>query len=111
MNGCQIAKTLSKRLRRCFIYKILLNLSIKYNPNLARILFVFLLVFHTLLLAQRKAGGTVQDSNGEAVPYATIYFKDSYKGTLSDENRKFYMEIDNYFSVRVVSLMRYKILV
>ena len=75
---------------------------------MARILFILLFVLPTILLAQTKAGGIVQDSNGDAVPYATVYFKNSSKGTLSDENGKFYLESDSDFSALVISFMGYK---
>src|SRR5699024_10752401 len=86
----------------------LLSLRTLYKPVLARILFILLFVLPTILLAQTKAGGIVQDSNGDAVPYATVYFKNSSKGTLSDENGKFYLESDSDFSALVISFMGYK---
>lgn len=73
--------------------------------TLSLILLIFL---PSLLFAQTRVGGTVVDAKGKSVPYATIYFKDSYKGTLSDENGKFYLEADETFSVLVVSFMGYQ---
>lgn len=76
-----------------------------------RLLYLSLCIFlPSLLIAQTKVGGTVVDEKGKAIPYATIYFKDSYTGTLSDENGKFYLESDKTFSTLVLSFMGYKTL-
>ncbi len=73
---------------------------------------VFLLILFvipsTLLAQTTRVGGKVQDVNGHVIPYATVYFKDSSKGTLSDENGKFYMESKEIYSALVISFMGYK---
>lgn len=73
---------------------------------------VFLLILFvipsTLLAQTTRVGGKVQDVNGHVIPYATVYFKDSSKGTLSDENGKFYMESKETYSALVISFMGYK---
>lgn len=75
---------------------------------MARILLIILCLFPSYLFAQTKAGGQVKDSNGGSVAYATIYFKDSSKGTLTDENGKFYLESDRTFPTLVVSFMGFE---
>lgn len=71
-------------------------------------LLLFLFLLPSCLIAQVKVGGTVKDSEGKGVAYATVYFKDSSIGTLSDENGKFYLESDKTFSELIVSFMGYK---
>lgn len=70
--------------------------------------FLFLCFLPSLVFSQTKVGGKVKDNKGREVPYATVYFKDSSIGTLSDENGKFYLESDRTFSILVVSFMGYK---
>lgn len=75
---------------------------------MSRFLFAVLFFSSSYLFAQTKAGGLVQDSNGDAVPYATVYFKDSSKGTMTDEKGKFYIESNETYPILVVSFMGYK---
>jgi len=55
--------------------------------------------------SQVKVGGYVYDTSGEPIPYADIYFKGSTKGTVSDENGKFYLESDKNYHILVVSFL------
>jgi hypothetical protein len=47
------------------------------------------------------------DTNGEAVAYANVIFKDSNEGTISNEEGRFYLESDESYSVVVFSFMGY----
>ena len=83
--------------------------SPKLHINTQSFFFFLLLCFlPSLVFSQTKVGGKVKDNKGREVPYATVYFKDSSIGTLSDENGKFYLESDRTFSILVVSFMGYK---
>lgn len=85
-----------------------MNYSVKYRPALGRLLFVVLLAFPSILFSQTRAGGKVQDSKGDPVAFATVYFKDSSKGTLTDENGKFYFDSEVSYPILVISFMGYK---
>lgn len=47
------------------------------------------------------------DTNGEAVAYANVIFKDSNEGTISNEEGRFYLESDESYSVVVFSFLGY----
>lgn len=51
-----------------------------------------------LLIAQTKVSGLVYDEDGNPVPYANVVFSNSTKGTITNENGKFYLESDNTYN-------------
>lgn len=57
--------------------------------------------------AQTKVSGKVLDEQGDPVPYANVLFKDSFEGTITDENGTFYLESDLNYQVLEVSLLGY----
>lgn len=57
------------------------------------LLSVILLFSIGWLQAQNTILGTVTDTDGEAIPFASIYVKDGYKGTSSNNEGNFYLEL------------------
>ena len=68
----------------------------------------FLLFLSVSLFSQTKIGGVVVDAHGVPVAFANVIFKDSNKGTITDENGRFYMESPQTFSTVVFSFVGYK---
>jgi len=66
------------------------------------------LLFTFLLSAQTKVGGIVLDEFDEPVAFANVIFKDSYEGTISNDDGRFYMESDNTYETLVVSFIGYE---
>jgi predicted transcriptional regulator len=58
--------------------------------------------------AQTKVNGYVFDEANEPVAFATILFKGSIEGTITDENGKFYLESKKNWSQLVVSFIGYE---
>ena len=58
--------------------------------------------------AQTKVSGYVFDEANEPVAFATILFKGSIEGTITDENGKFYLESKKNWSQLVVSFIGYE---
>lgn len=73
-----------------------------------KLFFPFLLLFAVIANAQSKVGGLVTDENNDPVAFANILFKDSYEGTITDDNGNFYLESDNTYDTLVVSFIGYE---
>ena len=58
--------------------------------------------------AQTKVSGYVFDEANEPIAFATILFKGSIEGTITDENGKFYLESKKNWSQLVVSFIGYE---
>ena len=71
------------------------------------IYFLFLFIF-SMSFAQVKISGIVVDEQNESIPFANIVFVDSYTGTVSDENGKFYLESNNTYTKIEVSFIGYE---
>ena len=68
-----------------------------------------LLLFITVVaLGQTKVGGIVLDENGQPVAFANVLFKNSYEGTITNDNGRFYMESDNTHDVLLISFIGYE---
>lgn len=87
-----------------------MNIKRVNKRTITQVLFVALCLLPVLMFSQTRVSGHIKDVAGLAVPYATVYFKNSSKGTLSDEKGKFYMETDQTYPVLVISFMGYKTL-
>lgn len=59
-------------------------------------------------MAQTKVGGKVVDQNGDGIPFASILFKGTSSGTVSDENGKFYLESSKDLKLIQVSFVGYE---
>lgn len=72
------------------------------------LLFVLLINFQLLLVAQTKVSGIVIDESGEPVAFANVLFKNSIEGTITNDNGRFYMESDNTHKTLSVSFIGYE---
>ena len=73
--------------------------------------FLFGLLFFVALgglWAQTKVSGIVKDEYGEPVAFANVLFKDSSKGTISNDNGRFYLEADEQYNTLLVSFIGYE---
>ncbi|RDY58829.1 DUF5686 and carboxypeptidase-like regulatory domain-containing protein [Flagellimonas nanhaiensis] len=72
----------------------------------------FLVVFSFLsffsVFSQTKVGGIIVDESGQPVAFANIIFKDSYEGTITNDNGRFYLESDDTYETIVVSFIGYE---
>lgn len=66
---------------------------------------VILLFVAATTFSQTKVSGFVLDSNGNGIPFANVVFKDSFKGTISNDDGRFYLESDNNYDTIVVSFV------
>lgn len=73
-----------------------------------KFLFAFFFLFSLCALAQTKVSGIVVDESGFPVAFANVLFKDSSKGTISNDNGRFYLESDNNYKTLVVSFVGYE---
>jgi hypothetical protein len=73
-----------------------------------KIKLLFFLLFANFVLAQTKAGGTVTDEQNNPISYATVAFKNSAEGLITDENGKFYLESKKSYNTLVVSFVGFK---
>ena len=75
-----------------------------------QLLSLLFILFTVILSAQTKVSGEVKDAFGEPVAFANVIFTDSYEGTITNEDGRFYLESDeNYISVSF-SFIGYKTL-
>ena len=74
------------------------------HPLLLLLLFIFPLTFH----AQTKVSGIVKDNNNQPVAYASVYFKDSSEGVITNELGKFYLETKSNYDTLIISFVGYK---
>ena len=73
-----------------------------------KLLFTFLIFGFLISFSQTKVSGYVYDEANEPVAFANVLFKDSSKGTITDENGKFYLEDDETWSTILVSFVGYE---
>lgn len=72
------------------------------------VLFFFFCFGSLSVLAQTKVSGYVFDEYDLPVAYANIIFKGTSKGTITDENGKFYLESDDSHDTLEVSFLSYE---
>ncbi|MCF6212780.1 MAG: DUF5686 and carboxypeptidase regulatory-like domain-containing protein [Flavobacteriaceae bacterium] len=68
-------------------------------------IFILIVLISTITFAQVKVSGKVVDENGEPISFADVFFKGSTKGTVSDENGKFYLESDKKYGILIVNFL------
>ncbi|GAA4297338.1 DUF5686 and carboxypeptidase-like regulatory domain-containing protein [Aestuariibaculum suncheonense] len=76
-----------------------------------RLLFIFFYFGIVTAFAQTKVSGYVFDEYDQPVSFANVLFKGSTKGTITDENGKFYLESDETWDALTVSFIGYETLV
>ncbi|MGJ8666966.1 MAG: DUF5686 family protein [Patiriisocius sp.] len=70
--------------------------------QLITILFLFI---SAVIYSQTKVSGVIKDTDGAPVPFANVVFKDSYEGTISNEDGRFYLESDEKYTTVVFSFV------
>jgi hypothetical protein len=63
------------------------------------------LVLSGTLFAQTKVSGVVLDNSNAPIPYASVYFKGTSEGVITDENGKFYLESQTAQSEIIISFV------
>ena len=71
-------------------------------------LFFLLLITSLVTFGQTKVSGYIFDENDEPVAFASVIFKNSRQGTVSDENGKFYLQAYGDYTILEVSFMGYE---
>ena len=69
--------------------------------------FIFLISTFNLV-AQTKVSGYVLDDKNEPVAFASVLFKNSTIGTITNENGRFYLESDQNWDILTVSFIGYE---
>ncbi len=80
------------------------------QPTMRNLLLLLLFFFTIFTFAQTKVSGVVNDELGDPVAFANVIFKDSYEGTITNEDGRFYLESDKTFSAIWVSFVGYELL-
>ena len=70
-------------------------------------LYLLLITLPLLSFSQTKVSGIIKDGFGEPIAYANVIFKDSYEGTITNENGRFYLESDKTYSTVIFSFIGY----
>lgn len=79
------------------------------EPNTMRsLLSYFLFFFAVLCVAQTKVSGIVVDEAGEPVAFANVVFPNSTRGTITNDNGRFYLESEQSYSSVLVSFIGYQ---
>ena len=72
-----------------------------------KFLFLLLITLPFLSFSQTKVSGVINDEFGEPVAFANVLFKDSYEGTITNENGRFYLESDETYTTLQFSFIGY----
>ena len=76
-----------------------------------RIKLIFLFTFFvSVVYSQTKVSGHIYDDFGDPISYATVIFKGSTIGTITNENGKFYLESDEDWKTIEISFLGYETL-
>lgn len=70
-----------------------------------KILLIFFTLITSFVYSQTKISGVIKDVFDEPVAYANVIFKDSYEGTISNEEGRFYLESDETYNKVVFSFI------
>ena len=71
-------------------------------------LYILFLVITSVTFSQVKVSGVVLDEFNEPVPFASVVFKGTTIGTVSNENGKFYLESEKTFTQLEVSFLGFE---
>ena len=67
-----------------------------------KIYLLFILLIANLGMAQTKVSGIVVDNTNQPIPFANVIFKNSTKGSVTNEDGRFYIESQqNYAAIEV----------
>lgn len=73
-----------------------------------KIYLLFILLLANLAVAQTKVSGVVVDNMNQPIPFANVVFKNSTKGTVTNEDGRFYIESQQSFNAVVVSFVGFE---
>jgi hypothetical protein len=76
--------------------------------NMKHYILLFIFLVTTSLFSQVKVSGLIVDEQDEPIAFANIIFKNSIKGTTSDENGKFYLESKKTYTELSVSFIGFE---
>ena len=79
-----------------------------YPKSMKKLAVILLFLFSTLIYSQVKVSGVVQDEQGQPIAFANLILKNSIKGTVSDENGKFYLESKETYKELEVSFLGFE---
>ncbi len=79
-----------------------------FNMNKFLLLPVFFLFSTYYLTAQTKVSGYVVDINDDPVAFASVLFKNSTTGTITNENGRFYLESSETWDILTISFIGYE---
>lgn len=71
-------------------------------------LLIILLLFSSTLFSQTKVKGIVIDQTGEPIAFCNVIFKNSIKGTTTDENGKFFLSSKKTYKELAISFMGFE---
>ncbi len=92
-----------------FVIQLFLQISLKKQKYMRKLILLVLSVLYiSILSAQTKVKGIVLDEQNEPIAFANIIFKNSTKGTTSDENGKFYLESKKTYPELEVSFLGFE---
>ncbi len=76
--------------------------------TMKKFLFPLLFLFALFASAQSKVSGIVLDEFDQPVAFANVVFKDSYEGTITNDDGRFYMESDSTYETLIISFIGYE---
>ncbi|MCK5638806.1 MAG: carboxypeptidase-like regulatory domain-containing protein, partial [Flavobacteriaceae bacterium] len=71
-------------------------------------LFILIVLFIPNLFSQVKVSGYIVDEQNNPVSFSNVIFKGSTKGTISDENGKFYLQSETYYNELEISFVGFE---
>jgi len=71
------------------------------------LLLVLFLFVSFIGISQTKVSGVIKDLSGEPVAFANVIFKDSYEGTITNEEGRFYLESNKTYTTVLFSFIGY----
>src|SRR5690606_8265325 len=78
------------------------------RKSMKRLLSFIFLLFLTFAAAQTKVSGIVVDSQNLPIPFASVIFKGSTEGTVTNEDGRFYIESPKNYTALLVSFGGYQ---
>jgi len=75
------------------------------KPIKNTLILLLLLIIPFKLFAQTKVSGVVKDNKKEPLAYASVYFKNSSEGVITNEIGKFYLESKSNYDTLVISYL------
>jgi TonB-linked SusC/RagA family outer membrane protein len=77
------------------------------NRPISLLLFLFFVAVNTNIYAQKIASGKINDKNGMSIPGVTVRDSISNKGTVSDQNGNYTLDVKSYETILTFSFIGY----